>query len=154
MNIIHFTHGAADPLESSGAEGAHFLPLADGSGDTLTSVRSRIPNESRAPHGRAMLVTQGLREARTARRNAAGKSFCAFAIQHRAESRWFAYPWQTPLVAATSPCFARSAIQLEIWTCSQGVMHITDTGSGHQRHASDRPTPVPVGVIEPRAAEM
>jgi hypothetical protein len=26
MNTIHFTCGAADPLESSGAEGAHFCP--------------------------------------------------------------------------------------------------------------------------------
>jgi hypothetical protein len=37
-----------------------------------------------------------LREALTAQRNAAGKTFCAFAILRRAEGRWFPNPWQTP----------------------------------------------------------
>jgi hypothetical protein len=31
--------------------------------------------------------------------DAAGKTFWAFAILHRPESRWCANPWQTPLVA-------------------------------------------------------
>jgi hypothetical protein len=43
-----------------------------------------------------------LREALTAQRNAAGKTFCAFAILRRAEGRWFANPWQTPLVACVA----------------------------------------------------
>ena len=38
---------------------------------------------------------------------AAGKTFCAFAILRRAESRWFAFPYQTPLVACDEPCFSR-----------------------------------------------
>src|SRR6267154_2522608 len=37
MNVIHFTHGATDPLTSFDATGARFLPLADGSGDTHIS---------------------------------------------------------------------------------------------------------------------
>ena len=39
--------------------------------------------------------------------DAAGEPFCAFAILRRAESRWFAGPWQTPLVACDEPWFAR-----------------------------------------------
>jgi hypothetical protein len=34
---------------------------------------------------------------------AAGNAFCAFAILRRPESRWFADPWQTPLVACDQP---------------------------------------------------
>jgi hypothetical protein len=37
MRVIHFTHGATDPLEGFGATGARFLPLADGIGDTHVS---------------------------------------------------------------------------------------------------------------------
>jgi len=36
---------------------------------------------------------------------AAGKPFCAFAVLRRTESRWFADPWQTPLVACDEPLF-------------------------------------------------
>jgi hypothetical protein len=38
---------------------------------------------------------------------AADKTFCAFAVLRRAESRWFADPWQTPLVACDEPWFVR-----------------------------------------------
>ena len=34
---------------------------------------------------------------------AAGNAFCAFAILLRAESQWFAGPWQTPLGACAEP---------------------------------------------------
>ncbi len=34
---------------------------------------------------------------------AAGEHFCAFAFLRRAESRWFANPWQTPLGACAEP---------------------------------------------------
>jgi hypothetical protein len=37
MQVIHFTHGATDPLESFDAAGANFLPLADGQGDNHIS---------------------------------------------------------------------------------------------------------------------
>jgi hypothetical protein len=60
--------------------------------------------------------TQGLREARTTQRNAPGETFGAFAIVHRAESQWFAGPWQTPLDVYVSPCFARSRKQVERFT--------------------------------------
>src|ERR1700730_11553940 len=53
------------------------------------------------------MATLGLRGAWTAQRNAAGNTFCAIAILQRAESRWFAFPWQTPLVACDEPCFSR-----------------------------------------------
>jgi quercetin dioxygenase-like cupin family protein len=37
MNVIHFTHGAADPLTAFGATSARFLPLADGNGNSHIS---------------------------------------------------------------------------------------------------------------------
>jgi hypothetical protein len=37
MRVIHFTHRAADPLESFGASGTSFLPLADAEGGTHIS---------------------------------------------------------------------------------------------------------------------
>ena len=63
--------------------------------------------------GRRGTGTLGLREARTTQRNAPRQTFCAFAIVHRAESRWFASPWQIPLVACDEPCFTRSRKQME-----------------------------------------
>jgi redox-sensitive bicupin YhaK (pirin superfamily) len=63
MKVIHFTRGAADPLESSGAEGAHFLPLADGSGDTHVSCVHLDPGATiSAPsltHAATLLVVHG-----------------------------------------------------------------------------------------------
>jgi hypothetical protein len=63
MRVIHFTHGAADPLESSGAEGAHFLPLADGNGDTHVScVHLRSGTTISAPsltHAATLLIVHG-----------------------------------------------------------------------------------------------
>jgi len=49
------------------------------------------------------MATQGLRGAWTAQRNAADKTFWPLAIVRRPESRWFANPWQTPLVACDEP---------------------------------------------------
>jgi hypothetical protein len=37
MQVIHFTHGATDPLKGFGATGASFLPLADGEGNSHIS---------------------------------------------------------------------------------------------------------------------
>src|SRR5450631_587938 len=34
MRVVHFTHGATDQLHQLRTTGAHFVPLADGSGDT------------------------------------------------------------------------------------------------------------------------
>ena len=63
MDIIHFTHGASDPLESSGAEGAHFLPLADGHGDTHISCVHLDPGATiGAPslsHAATLLIVHG-----------------------------------------------------------------------------------------------
>jgi hypothetical protein len=60
MRVIHFTHGATDPLESSGAEGAHFLPLADGQGDTHVSCvhldPGAIVNAPSLTHAAALLI--------------------------------------------------------------------------------------------------
>ena len=57
--------------------------------------------------GWARMITLGLRVARTAQRNATGKTFCALAVLPRAESQWFADPRQTPLDVYVSPCFSR-----------------------------------------------
>jgi hypothetical protein len=63
MRVIHFTHGAADPLEFSGDEGAQFLPLADGHGDTHVScVHLEAGATNSAPsltHAATLLVVHG-----------------------------------------------------------------------------------------------
>jgi hypothetical protein len=70
-----------------------------------------------------------------------GETFCAFAIVHRAESRWFADPWQTPLDVSVSPCFARSRKQMERFTC--GARHNLDVRylslSLHKRRGPEGP---------------
>jgi hypothetical protein len=76
--------------------------------DSVTGKRFRTavdPSMGRthAFDGCPRMVTQGLRGVWTAQRNAAGKTFWAFAILHRPESRWCANPWQTPLVACDEP---------------------------------------------------
>jgi hypothetical protein len=53
------------------------------------------------------MVTPGLREAWTAQRNAAGKTFCVFAVLLHAESQGFAIPCQIPLDVYVSPRFVR-----------------------------------------------
>jgi hypothetical protein len=63
MDVIHFTHGATDPLESPGARGAHFLPLADGEGDAHIGCvhldpGARVESPSLA-HAAALLVVYG-----------------------------------------------------------------------------------------------
>ena len=55
--------------------------------------------------GRRGTGTQGLREARTTQRNAPRQTFCAFAIVHRAESRWFGVPAKPRSAACASPVF-------------------------------------------------
>jgi hypothetical protein len=63
MNIIHFTHGATDPLKGFDAEGAHYVPLADGHGDThLSCVHLESGATINAPsltHAAALLVVHG-----------------------------------------------------------------------------------------------
>ena len=63
MRVIHFTHGATDPLEGFGAKGVRFLPLADGQGDTHVSCAHLDPGaEIQAPsltHATALLVVHG-----------------------------------------------------------------------------------------------
>jgi hypothetical protein len=63
MDVIHFTHGATDPLTGFESSGARFLPLADGSGDTHISCLhlekgSRITAPS-ITHAAALLVVHG-----------------------------------------------------------------------------------------------
>jgi hypothetical protein len=64
MDVIHFTKGATDPLESFGASGACFLPLADGQGDThLSCLHLKKGGKIAAPsitHAAALLVVHGL----------------------------------------------------------------------------------------------
>jgi hypothetical protein len=50
----------------------------------------------------------------TAQRNVAEKTFCAFSILYRAESLWFANPWQTPLTYTSRPCFSRPDIRMAV----------------------------------------
>jgi hypothetical protein len=45
MDVIHFTRGATDPLQSFGAKGVSFLPLADGTGDTDVSCVRLDPGD-------------------------------------------------------------------------------------------------------------
>jgi redox-sensitive bicupin YhaK (pirin superfamily) len=63
MRIIHFTRGATDPLNSFDAKGVHFLPLADGSGDThLSCLHLEEGATIEAPsitHTAALLVVHG-----------------------------------------------------------------------------------------------
>jgi hypothetical protein len=50
MHVIHFTHSATDPLVSFDAEGVHFVPLADGKGDTHVSCAHRDPDQMIGRH--------------------------------------------------------------------------------------------------------
>jgi redox-sensitive bicupin YhaK (pirin superfamily) len=63
MRVIHFTHGATDPLEGFDAEGAHYAPLADGHGDTHLSCVHLDPgatiNAPSLTHAAALLVVHG-----------------------------------------------------------------------------------------------
>jgi hypothetical protein len=63
MHIIHFTRGATDPLEAAGVRCAHFLPLADGEGDTHLGCLHLEPGAAvDAPsltHAAALLVVHG-----------------------------------------------------------------------------------------------
>ena len=63
MRVIHFTHGATDPLKGFDAEGAHYVPLADGHGDThLSCVHLESGATIEAPsltHAAALLVVHG-----------------------------------------------------------------------------------------------
>jgi redox-sensitive bicupin YhaK (pirin superfamily) len=63
MDVIHFTHGAADPLKGFGASAASFLPLADGGGDThISCLHLEIGGKIEAPsitHAAALLVVHG-----------------------------------------------------------------------------------------------
>jgi hypothetical protein len=63
MRVIHFTQGATDPLRQFRATGAHFVPLADGSGDTHVSCLhlekgGRITAPS-ITHAAALLIVHG-----------------------------------------------------------------------------------------------
>jgi hypothetical protein len=63
MRVIHFTHGATDPLKGFDAKGAHYVPLADGRGDThLSCVHLESGATIEAPsltHAAALLVVHG-----------------------------------------------------------------------------------------------
>jgi hypothetical protein len=63
MDIIHLTRGATDPLDAAGVRGAHFLPLADGEGETYLGCVHLEPGASLdAPsltHAAALLVVHG-----------------------------------------------------------------------------------------------
>lgn len=63
MDVIHFTHGATDPLHSFEAKGVGFVPLADGGGDTHVSCAHLSPDAViDAPsltHAATMLVVHG-----------------------------------------------------------------------------------------------
>jgi hypothetical protein len=63
MKVIHFTHNAADPLETFDASGATFLPLADGEGDThISCVHLEMGGKIESPsltHATALLVVHG-----------------------------------------------------------------------------------------------
>ena len=63
MDVIHFTHGAADPLDSSDATGAPFLPLAKGEGNSHISclhleTGAKVTSPS-VTHAAALLVEHG-----------------------------------------------------------------------------------------------
>jgi redox-sensitive bicupin YhaK (pirin superfamily) len=63
MDVIHFTHGATDPLKGFGSAAASFLPLADGQGDThISCLHLEIGGKIEAPsisHAAALLVVHG-----------------------------------------------------------------------------------------------
>jgi hypothetical protein len=63
MRVIHFTHRATDPLETFGASGASFLPLAGGEGDThLSCLHLEKDGKIEAPsitRAAALLVVHG-----------------------------------------------------------------------------------------------
>ena|ERR1700722_3844999 len=63
MDVIHFTYGATDPLTALAAEGVHFLPLADGTGDTHVSCAHLEPGAMvEAPafsHAATLLIVHG-----------------------------------------------------------------------------------------------
>jgi redox-sensitive bicupin YhaK (pirin superfamily) len=63
LQIIHFTQGACDALRTHDAKGVHFLPLADGQGDTHVACAHLDPGaEIQAPsltHAAALLVVHG-----------------------------------------------------------------------------------------------
>ena len=63
MQIVHFTQGACDALRTHDAKGVHFLPLADGQGDTHVACAYLDPGaEIQAPsltHAAALLVVHG-----------------------------------------------------------------------------------------------
>ena len=63
MDVIHFTYGATDKFSGLGATGAHFVSLADGTGDTHISclhleqgARVNAPSIS---HAATLLVVHG-----------------------------------------------------------------------------------------------
>jgi redox-sensitive bicupin YhaK (pirin superfamily) len=70
MLVIHFTHGATDPLRSFDSSGPSFLPLADGNGNSHISclhlernAKVSSPSLTRAAallvvHGRITVETQ------------------------------------------------------------------------------------------------
>jgi hypothetical protein len=63
VNIIHFTYGATDPLKDFDAEGAHYVPLADGHGNTHLSCVHLNPgatiNAPSLTHAAALLAVHG-----------------------------------------------------------------------------------------------
>lgn len=63
MDVIHFTETAADPLASSSATGAHFLPLAEGNGNShISCLHLGIGGKVESPsltHAAALLVVHG-----------------------------------------------------------------------------------------------
>lgn len=63
MQVIHFTRGATDPLTDHGTRGTHFLPLADGEGETHVGCVHLDPGarlDARPlTHAVALLVVHG-----------------------------------------------------------------------------------------------
>jgi hypothetical protein len=63
MRVIHFTQGAADPLNSFGATGVRFVPLADGTGQSHLSCAHLDPGANilgpSLTHATALLVVHG-----------------------------------------------------------------------------------------------
>jgi hypothetical protein len=63
MDVIHFTYGATDPLNSGDAQGVRFLPLADGQGDCHLGCVHLDPGAKLAApsltHAAALLVVHG-----------------------------------------------------------------------------------------------
>ena len=63
MRVIHFTHGATDPLTAFDSKGVRFVPLADGFGDSHVGCAHLDPGATiEAPsltHAAALLVVHG-----------------------------------------------------------------------------------------------